>query len=235
MAAYRLICFDAGFTLLQPRLTMPNLLAQALRANGLAPTEEALQRAWEAADRWFWDEYHRPDNATWRSDESIRATWRQYHGLMLRELGVDDPEHRIADATIESQELPDNWQLYPDVAPALRALERSGAQLAIISDWSSRLPAILETHGIAGQFQFVLASGAVGAAKPSPELYRMALELAGVAPEAALMVGDSYRADVLGARSVGMTGVLLDRAGKADTAEGPVIRSLDELAHLLAG
>jgi putative hydrolase of the HAD superfamily len=235
MAAYQLICFDAGFTLLQPRMTMPNLLAEALRANGLAPTEEALHRAWEAADRWFWDDYHRPDNHTWRSDAGIHATWRQYHGLMLRELGVDDPEHRIADATIETQDLPDRWQLYPDVEPALRALEGRGLQLAIISDWSSRLPAILAEHGIAGQFQFVLASGAVGAAKPSPELYRMALERAGVAPEAALMVGDSYRADVLGARSVGMAGVLLDRAGGAANVDGPVIRSLVELAALLAG
>jgi putative hydrolase of the HAD superfamily len=153
---------------------------------------------------------------------------------MLRELGVDDPEHRIADAIIESQDLPDNWQLYSDVGPALRALEGSGLQLGIVSDWSSRLPTILSTHGIAERFQFVLASGAVGAAKPSPELYRMALEQAGVAPEAAMMIGDSYRADVLGARSVGMTGVLLDRAGKAGAVDGPVIRSLDELAGLLA-
>jgi putative hydrolase of the HAD superfamily len=120
------------------------------------------------------------------------------------------------------------------VAPALRALEGSGLQLGIISDWSSRLPAILSTHGIAEQFQFVLASGAVGAAKPSPQLYRLALEQAGVEPGAALMVGDSYRADVLGARSVGMAGVLLDRAGSAGAVEGPVIRSLHELAHLLA-
>lgn len=235
MAAYRLICFDAGFTLLQPRLTMPNLLARALRANGLTPTEESLQRAWEAADRWFWDEYHRPDNHTWRSDESIRATWRQYHGLMLRELGVDDPEHRIADAIIDSQDLPDNWQLYPDVTPALRALEGRGLLLAIISDWSSRLPAILQAHGIVEHFDFVLASGAVGTAKPAPEFYRMALERSGVAPEAAIMIGDSYRADVLGARSVGMTGVLLDRRGNANGVEAPVIRSLNELGRLLDG
>jgi putative hydrolase of the HAD superfamily len=231
--AYRLICFDAGFTLLQPRNTMAGLLGGALRANGLTPTEDALQRAWEAADRWFWEEYHRPDNDTWRSDLGIQATWRQYHGLMLRELGIDDPEHRIADAAIEAQDHAESWQPYPDVPPMLGELAGGGTPLGIISDWSSRLPAILTANGIAEPFQFVLASGAVGAAKPSPELYRMALERAGVEAQDAIMVGDSYRADVLGARSVGMDAVLLDRAGTAGDVEGPVIRSLSELAPLL--
>jgi FMN phosphatase YigB (HAD superfamily) len=54
-----------------------------------------------------------------------------------------------------------------------------------------------------------------------------------VAPHQALMVGDSYEADVLGARSAGVDGVLLDRYGRYDTADVLVIRSLEELVGVV--
>ena len=54
------------------------------------------------------------------------------------------------------------------------------------------------------------------------------------------MVGDSWRADVQGARSAGMAGVLLDRGDlhgdrRSEGVDAPVITSLLELPALLAG
>jgi FMN phosphatase YigB (HAD superfamily) len=46
------------------------------------------------------------------------------------------------------------------------------------------------------------------------------------------MVGDSYEADVLGARAVGMDGVLLDRYARYDQLDVPIIRSLEELVGM---
>src|SRR5437773_12306102 len=116
---YRLICLDAGFTLIEPRRTTAATLAAVLASEGIPPTEEALRRAWDAADQWFWEEYHRPGNDTWTSDDRIRRTWRHHHGLMLRELGVDDPEQRLIDAVIAAYNLPENWQVHLHVLPAL--------------------------------------------------------------------------------------------------------------------
>jgi putative hydrolase of the HAD superfamily len=79
----------------------------------------------------------------------------------------------------------------------------------------------------------VLASATAGAAKAEPAFYRMALERAGVAPHQALMVGDSYEADILSARAVGVDGVLLDRYARYDTLDVPVIRSLEELVGMV--
>jgi putative hydrolase of the HAD superfamily len=47
------------------------------------------------------------------------------------------------------------------------------------------------------------------------------------------MVGDSYHADVLGARAAGMDAVLLDRLGTASQTDVKVIRSLADLPALL--
>ena len=230
---YRLICLDAGFTLIAPIRSTAATLARVLADAGISPDEQALQRAWDAADQWFWEEYHRPDNDTWTSDDRIRRTWRHHHGLMLRELGVDDPERRLVDAVIEAYNLTSNWQPFPDTRAALAVLRRPGRALGVVSDWSTHLPTLLDALDLRSHFDFVLVSALAGAAKPAPELYRQALGMAGVAPGEALMVGDSYRADVLGARAAGMDAVLLDRQGAHPPVDVPVIRSLAELPALV--
>jgi putative hydrolase of the HAD superfamily len=234
---YRLVCFDAGFTLLSPRRTLADALLGVLAEHGHAPDEADLRRAWEAADRWFWDSYDRPDNDTWTDDERINQTWRAYHGMMLRELGVPEPEPELVERILASQFAADSWEPYPDAVPALEALQpqrRSGElMVGIVSDWGSSLRHILVTLDLDRHLDFILASAVAGAAKPSPRFFQMAIERAGVHPHEAVMIGDSFRADVEGARSAGMDAILLDRAGEAGVVDGPVIRSLLELPRLL--
>jgi putative hydrolase of the HAD superfamily len=230
---YRLICLDAGFTLIEPIRTAAAALAAVLASAGTPPSEAALRRAWDVADAWFWEEYHRPGNDTWTDDERIRGAWLHHHGLMLRELGIDDPEQRLAEAALAAYAAPENWRPYPDAPAALDALRRPGRALGVVSDWSSRLPALLDALGLGERLDFVLTSATAGAAKPAAAFYRMALERAGVAPHQALMVGDSYEADVLGARAAGMDGVLLDRYARYDALDVPIIRSLAELAGMV--
>ncbi len=229
---YRLVCLDAGFTLLAPRRTLAQSLAAVLEQQGVAIGQAELQAAWEAADAWFWDDYHRPDNATWTDDALIEATWRDYHTRMLRELGMEE-QRQLLDLVLESQFAPDAWEVYPDVKPMLADLRQAGLAVGVVSDWGSNLEGILASLGLDRTLDFVLASGAAGVAKPDPAFFRLALARAGVDAADALMVGDSYRADVLGARSAGMEGVLLDRAGDAMVDDVRVIRSLGELPSLV--
>lgn len=243
---YRLVCLDAGFTLLSPRRTLADALTSVLEQRGHRVDTEDVRRAWEVADQWFWDEYHRPDNRTWGDDAEIERTWRAYHALMLRELGYADQGRELLDSILASQFAADAWELYPDVEPVLAELKRRGdLRIGVVSDWGSNLGGILEALGLDQYLDFVLASGAVGVAKPDPAFFRIALERGGAAPEESLMVGDSLRADVEGARATGMDGVLLVRAEgggpdhrvpRVEVPEGVrVIGSLDELPALLAG
>ena len=57
-----------------------------------------------------------------------------------------------------------------------------------------------------------------------------------VHPAEAVHVGDQLESDILGARSVGMHGVLIDRGGwQAKVGDCPIIAGLSELHELLAG
>lgn len=241
MSAYRLLCLDAGFTLLSPRRTLSDALSGVLAADGVEISDDAMHAAWEEADRWFWDEYHRPGNDTWTDDERIEDYWRRYHSVILGQLGLE-ARQAVLDRILASQFAPDAWETYPDVKPMLDAVRAMGdIRVGIISDWGSNLRDILVNLGVDLRFDFVLASGAVGVAKPNPDFFRLALDRAGVAPGQAIMVGDSYRADVLGAWSAGMDAVWLDRREGANVtpADEPVppdmirVHSLAELPGLV--
>ena len=233
---YQLLCLDAGFTLLTPRRTLADALSGVLADDGHQITEAEMRAAWEEADRTFWDEYHRPGNDTWTDDGRIEEYWRGYHRIMLGKLGVE-ARREMLDRVLASQWAADAWEPYPDVEPMLAAVRDRGVTIGIVSDWGSNLRGILRDLELDAYLDFVLPSGAVGLAKPNPAFYRLALDEAGVAANEALMVGDSYRADVQGAWGAGMDAVWLDRhEGISITPpDEPTpndvrhIRSLDEL------
>ena len=237
---YRLVCLDAGFTLLVPRRTLAEALRGVLATLGREVTDDELHQAWQVADRWFWEDYRKSGSDTWGNDERIDATWRHYHTLMLGELGIREPKAELIDATLAAQYAPDSWELYPDVLPVVRALRTAGARLGVVSDWGSNLVDIIEALGLASELDFVLASGAVGLSKPDPAYFRLAASRVGVAPEEAVMVGDTVRADIEGARSTGMGAVLIRRPEWQDREEVvpkgvPVIASLEELPEIVLG
>lgn len=208
--SFRLLCLDAGFTLLTPRRTLADALSEVLADDGRTVTEDELRAAWDDSDRWFWDEYHRSGNDTWSDDARINEYWRRYQSVLLERLGVD-ARHEVLDRILAGQFAADAWEPYPDVEPMLAEVRATGVSIGVVSDWGSNLRGILSGLGLDRHLDFVLPSGAVGVAKPNPAFYRMALDAAGVAPDEALMVGDSYRADVRGAWSAGMDAVWLDR------------------------
>lgn len=229
---YQLVLLDAGFTLLHARRPMVQSVAEALAGFGHTPSETELRQAYATAERWFWQHYHQPGNTTWTHDETIRATWTAYHSVMLTDLGLA-AQPALIESMFSAHFHAHNWQLYPDVLAALDELAALPIQLGIVSDWSSHLPKIIDALGIGEYFAFLLASGAVGLAKPDPRFYQRALELGGVPASAALMVGDSYHGDVGGARAAGIDALLLDRNASSAHTDVPVIRSLHEIIEFV--
>ncbi|MBN1530541.1 MAG: HAD-IA family hydrolase [Thermoleophilaceae bacterium] len=121
---------------------------------------------------------------------------------------------------------------FQDAVPALRELRAAGHALVVVSNWDCSLPDWLGPPGLLELVDGVVSSAEVGAAKPDPAPFLRGLELAGVAPEDALHVGDSPENDLEGARAAGVRGVLIDRPGSAPPGV-PSVRSLAEVSPLV--
>ncbi len=94
---------------------------------------------------------------------------------------------------------------YPHVNMALLKLARMGLKLAVVSD-APRLQAWMRLAqlGVDGFFDVVVTFDDTGRRKPAPEPFQRALELLGVAPQEAVMVGDWAERDMVGAKEIGM-------------------------------
>jgi len=93
--------------------------------------------------------------------------------------------------------------------------------------------------GLADSIDGVATSHNVGWRKPHRAMFDRALELADARPEEAFMVGDRMRADVWGARQVGIRGILRRTTGlkvqtPVDVVPDAVVDSLVELPAIVS-
>ncbi len=230
------LIYDIGGTLLYPKPPIEELCTYAEDVSGLHIPHEAFGQALPYL-RHFFGERDQPAGSIWSSHERTRDTWAEYYVHAMQMIGVAAPHDqllRVGYVMTDWYTHPDRWAMYDDVPPVLAEGQRRGLIQGVISDWGTDLVDILHALQISPAMQFVVASGVVGFAKPSPEIFQHALSRAGVEPHEALYVGDTYTLDVLGARAVGMPAALIDRDGVSPPLDCPVLRRLDEVFGLLA-
>ena len=85
-----------------------------------------------------------------------------------------------------------------------------GLQLAVVSNSDGTVEKQLTEYGLRSYFDAVIDSHIVGAAKPDPKIFHIALDISGAIPEHTMYIGDMYEFDVVGARAAGLHAVLLD-------------------------
>ena len=92
---------------------------------------------------------------------------------------------------------------------------------------------LLEREGLAAFFDVVVVSGAVNVRKPSPEIFKKALEALGVTAEETVFVGDTVDADVEGAKNAGMKTIFIERRIQKGTEEACPTQTIKNLGDLL--
>jgi len=229
---YKAILFDVGMTLIHPRFSDAEICAAICAAHGYSvPLDQIEEEMGNFTDTLLTRYRERGD--LWASEEGVREFFVQLYAEFFEALGL--PQSRgLASAVYQRAQLPENWSLFPEVMGLLAELKGRGLILGVVSDWGDWLPDLLLSLGLTRYLDFVIVSALVGATKSTPHIFRLALERAGVRPNEALYVGDSYHTDILGARAVGLRPILLDRSPSVPTTlDCPVIRNLEEIWEFL--
>jgi len=138
--------------------------------------------------------------------------------------------HRIIDKVFFS-----NLRLYPDARPFLEGLRRMQAKVALVTDSSSKWQRKkLEHLDIKDYFDTIIISGETGHTKFEPYNFRLAVNR--LSSEPVYVVGDRDDTDMMGARWIGATGILVRRGyfkmRKAKNADYTV-RNLNEALQII--
>lgn len=171
----------------------------------------------------------RPD----RIEEWERQWWKDLVRRIFEPYGRFDRFDDYFSELFDYFSRADSWSLYPEIEETLAALRERDLILAVISNFDSRLFGILEGLGIAPCFDSIVISSHAGYAKPAPEIFRRALENHRLDAEEAMHIGDSPDKDAAGASAAGLTGVLLDRSGRAAENNALRVQNLKAIFSLL--
>jgi putative hydrolase of the HAD superfamily len=227
------VFFDLYNTLVSYDPPREEIQAGVLKDFGIEVSPETLLRPIMTADDFIYQEHARYPLSK-RSKEETMALYTQYHGIILREAGLDESQELIAGILKKWMHFDLKMVLFDDVIPALTHLRELGLILGLISNVDRDIAPLYQELGLSAWLQVVVTSQEVGFNKPQPEIFQEALKKAGVKPSEAIYVGDQHQIDVVGANGAGMRGILLDRGGFfEDIADCPRIRSLTQLAEYL--
>jgi putative hydrolase of the HAD superfamily len=222
-ALLRAVVFDVDFTLVRPGpaldpsgyVALGNRFGLTLDAARYVQARDAALATLAPPD----DHVH--DDEVW-----IAFTERIVVGM-----GADPAAARsCAEAMTLAWEDAENFLLYDDAVPTLATLRRAGLKLGLLTNASRDLEAFIVHHGL--DVDAGVVSRDHGFTKPSRSIFAAILELLDVEAHEAVMVGDSLRDDVEGARALGMRAVLVDRDDRYPDVEGR-LRDLTGLPALL--
>lgn len=123
-------------------------------------------------------------------------------------------------------------------AAALLPLVRERARIAVVSNNLLQEQQDKMRHlGLDRYVDVLVVSEEAGISKPDPRIFAIALERLGCAAGEAVMVGDSWQMDVVGARAAGIRAIWFNRLGvpSPDPAAGVTeIRALEPAGPVLA-
>lgn len=109
--------------------------------------------------------------------------------------------------------------------------------LVLVSNFYGNIESVLDDFGIGKYFRTIVESAVVGIRKPDPEIFRLGVKALGVEAKDTLVVGDSYRKDIVPAEKASCKVMWIK--GKGWTSEEDaqqhdcIISSLNEIPALL--
>jgi len=228
----RAVFFDVDFTLIYPGPAFRGSGYQAFcERYGIAVDESLFERGVASAARLL----DGPDDAY---DAEVFVAYTRH--IIEQMGGRGDRVDACAREIYREWAACQHFELYEEVPEVLHSLVRSGLRIGLISN-SHRCLSSFQSHFQLQDLVTAAISGPEhGFVKPSPSIFRAALQLADVEAAEAVMVGDSVSQDVEGALRAGMRGVLLHRSDEPHArateliaAGVPVVCSLAEARDLV--
>ncbi|MGO1837435.1 HAD family hydrolase [Agrococcus casei] len=202
--------FDLDGTLFDHRGSATDAVRLFLRGFGAEPTDKAV-------DLWFAVEEAEFEH--WRAGRiPFQEQRRRRLRSVLAALDIDfDDEPSGLDLLFDRYlaEYQRAWRPYPDVLEVLPSLRDRGFRLGLLTNGSEEQQlGKLSATGLAGLFDAVCISEAIGVQKPAPQAFEALARLLKVESSRCLFVGDNPDQDVAGATAAGMRAALIDRHSK---------------------
>ena len=228
MNRYKSIFFDLDKTLYDFERSSDETLRELFAEKALSEmvSYEVFHEHYIKNNLMWWDLYRREGIRK----EQLRV---QRFSLTFESLGIKIPGLDYFFSEEYLYRSPRKKALFKGVMPLLDYLFSKYSLLIITNGFEEVQHQKLKSNGIGQFFKAVITSEKAGCKKPEPEIFRYALEAANVDASEALMVGDDFEVDILGARNIGMDQALISHDNTNARSQATfMVKDLAELHQL---
>lgn len=232
-AAIKGIIFDYGGTIDSRGVHWSEIIWDGYRHAGVDVDKEAFREAYVYAERELAKTRH-------------ILPHHNFHDLLLIKMRIELEElsrmGKFPAADIEAKGAAIARYCYDSarqcVEEARPVLERLAAHypLVLVSNFYGNVESVLADFDLTRYFRSIIESAVVGVRKPDPRIFSLGVEALGLQPGEVLVIGDSYKKDILPAESIGCQ--VLWIKGKGWTADEDavthpnIIKTLQEVLEL---
>ena len=220
MNSVRQLFFDAAGTLFRPRHSAGQVyrtIAKRLDLTSLASLDSgSIDHAFRLALA-----HHSPlcfpKLSRTKLQQAEHSWWRRVVNDTFGGLTDVRPDATFFESVYHHFSTADAWKREPGCRRILAKLDRAGFRMAIVSNFDSRLPGVLEGLELGNFFSAVVISSGFGVAKPDPAIFRAALTATGSSATESVHLGDDFQNDFLAARAAGLKAILYDPGNRRTT------------------
>ncbi len=208
------------------------VLATARRIWRAAPDYPLCNRLGIASWEVLWATFDGSPSILDEVREWVPAYRQEAWRAALAELGIDDPAlaTRLSDTYVESQRR--GHPLIEGAAEFVHTLQ-GRCRLGMLTNGPADIQRLkIAKTGLADCFEAVVISGEVGLGKPDPDVFALTLAQLDAKAASAVMVGDSWERDIIGALDAGLSAVWVS-AGRALPEKRPNVTVVGGVGELI--
>ncbi len=173
------------------------------------------------------------------TEEEFRATFGLRNDLILRDLLGDTPAGEIERLSYRKEaffreQAAGRVRPLPGAVELVRRAREAGRRMAVVTSTPrANIDLVLESAGLAGNFDAIVAAEDVSQGKPDPEGFLLAARMLSVAPERCLVIEDAP-GGIEAARRAGMCSLAVATTHRRQelAAADSVVDSLSEVAAI---
>jgi HAD superfamily hydrolase (TIGR01549 family) len=128
-------------------------------------------------------------------------------------------------------------KLFPETLLILRELKKTNLHVGIISDIDNNFQDFqFKVFGISEIFDSITTSEEVQIYKPEEKIFQVALNKARCRGEESIIIGDSYKKDIVGGKNMGMTTIWINKFSQNNSDNDKadfIVKDLKEISPIL--
>lgn len=184
-------------------------------------------------------------NASWRERHILPA--HDFHDMLLIKMKIElqwlVSQGLMSPDTVEEKATETARICYESarasVQAAIPVLEKLSERypIVLVSNFYGNIETVLQDFGVRHFFKEIIESAVLGIRKPDPRIFEHGVKALGMLPEEVLVIGDSYRKDIVPAESIGCQAIWLKGKGWTEEEDAQLhpntIQKLDETLQIL--